>query len=31
LLGVEPFDQPAVEAGKVLARRHLQRIVPRRT
>ena len=24
LLGVDPFDQPAVEAGKVLTRRHLR-------
>jgi glucose-6-phosphate isomerase len=23
LLGVDPFDQPAVEEGKVLARRYL--------
>jgi glucose-6-phosphate isomerase len=23
LLGVDPFDQPAVEEGKILARRHL--------
>ena len=31
LLGVDPFDQPAVEAGKVLARDHLRRVVPRRS
>lgn len=29
LFGVDPFDQPAVERGKVLARRYLQRIPPR--
>jgi glucose-6-phosphate isomerase len=23
-LGVDPFDQPAVEAGKVLARKYLK-------
>lgn len=29
LLGVDPFDQPAVEQGKILARRYLERIPPR--
>lgn len=29
LFGVEPFDQPAVEAGKVLARRYMERVTPR--
>jgi glucose-6-phosphate isomerase len=24
LMGVDPFDQPAVEEGKVLARKYLQ-------
>jgi glucose-6-phosphate isomerase len=24
LLGVDPFDQPAVEEGKVLARRYME-------
>jgi glucose-6-phosphate isomerase len=24
LMGVDPFDQPAVEEGKVLARRYLE-------
>ena len=31
LLGVDPFDQPAVEAGKILARRHLERPAGERT
>jgi glucose-6-phosphate isomerase len=26
LLGVNPFDQPAVEEGKVLARRYLKKM-----
>ncbi len=26
LLGVDPFDQPAVEDGKVLARRYLAKM-----
>jgi glucose-6-phosphate isomerase len=29
MLGIDPFDQPAVERGKVLARRHLSQIAPR--
>jgi glucose-6-phosphate isomerase len=29
LFGVEPFDQPAVEAGKALARRYMERVTPR--
>lgn len=29
LLGVDPFDQPAVEEGKVLARHYLEKIAPR--
>ena len=28
LLEVNPFDQPAVEEGKVLAREYLERIAP---
>ncbi len=30
MLGVDPFDQPAVEQGKVLARQYLGEIAPRR-
>jgi glucose-6-phosphate isomerase len=29
MLGIDPFDQPAVEQGKVLARQHLSQIAPR--
>jgi glucose-6-phosphate isomerase len=29
MLGIDPFDQPAVERGKVLARQHLSQIPPR--
>jgi len=30
MLGVDPFDQPAVEQGKLLARRYMDAIAPRR-
>ncbi len=29
LLGVDPFDQPAVEEGKILARQYLGEMAPR--
>ncbi|MGY8961414.1 MAG: hypothetical protein ACKVKG_18190 [Alphaproteobacteria bacterium] len=28
LLGVDPFDQPAVEEGKHLARRYMNEVTP---
>jgi glucose-6-phosphate isomerase len=29
LLGVDPFDQPAVEQGKTLTRRYMTKLTPR--